>query len=74
MIDFAVAVAMIVFIIAGRKIWQSYIIVASERTALWAKEAENNLQPEIKQVHDARKELVAKQGKWLTVDDIDAIK
>ena len=76
MIEFVIGLILLVAFISGRKIMQEYLIVASDRTSLWAKEIENDLQPEIKRVYDARKALIqgSEHKRWLTVKDIDKLR
>ena len=76
MVEFVVGIVLLIVAISARKLWQEYIIVASERTSLWAKEIENDLQPEIKRVYDERKALIqaSPEQKWLTISDIDKLR
>ena len=76
MIEFVIGIILLVAFISGRKIMQEYLIVASDRTSLWAKEIENDLQPEIKRVYDERKSLIqgSEHKRWLTVEDIDKLR
>ena len=76
MIEFVAGIVLLIIAISARKLWQEYIIVASERTSLWAKEIENDLQPEIRRVYDERKSLIqgSPENKWLEVSDIDKLR
>ena len=76
MIEFVIGIMLLVAFISGRKIMQEYLIVASDRTSLWAKEIENDLQPEIKRVYNDRKALIqgSEHKRWLTVEDIDKLR
>ena len=76
MIEFVAGIVLLIVAISARKLWQEYIIVASERTSLWAKEIENDLQPEIRRVYDERKSLIqgSPEKKWLEVSDIDKLR
>lgn len=76
MIEFVIGTILLVAFISGRKIMQEYLIVASDRTSLWAKEIENDLQPEIKRVYNDRKALIqgSEHKRWLTVEDIDKLR
>lgn len=76
MIEFVAGIVLLIIAISARKLWQEYIIVASERTSLWAKEIENDLQPEIRRVYDERKSLIqgSPEKKWLEVSDIDKLR
>ncbi len=76
MIEFVIGIILLVAFISGRKIMQEYLIVASDRTSLWAKEIENDLQPEIKRVYNDRKALIqgSEHKRWLTVEDIDKLR
>ena len=76
MIEFVAGLALLVMAISARRLWQSYVIVAIERTDLWAKEIENDLQPKIEQVYNDRKALIqgSERKRWLTVEDIDKLR
>lgn len=76
MIEFVIGIILLVAFISGRKIMQEYLIVASDRTSLWAKEIENDLQPEIKRVYNDRKALIqgSEHKRWLTVEDINKLR
>ena len=76
MIEFVAGIVLLIIAISARKLWQEYIVIASERTSLWAKEIENDLQPKIEQVYNERKDLITSSPhkKWLTVDDIDKLR
>lgn len=74
MIEFVAGIILLVAFISGRKIMQEYLIVASDRTSLWAKDIENNLQSDVKRVYDERAGIIAKNGKWLEVSDIDKLR
>lgn len=74
MIEFVTGIILLVAFISGRKIMQEYLIVASDRTSLWAKDIENSLQSDVKRIHDERAAIIAKNGKWLTVSDIDKLR
>lgn len=76
MIESVIGIILLVAFISGRKIMQEYLIVASDRTSLWAKEIENDLQPEIKRVYNDRKALIqgSEHKRWLTVEDIDKLR
>ena len=76
MIEFVIGIILLVAFISGRKIMQEYLIVASDRTSLWAKEIENDLQPKIEQVYNDRKALIqgSEHKRWLTVEDIDKLR
>ena len=74
MIEFVAGVVLLIIAISARKLWQEYIVVASERTSLWAKDIENSLQSDVKRIHDERAAIIAKNGKWLTVSDIDKLR
>lgn len=74
MVEFVIGIILLVAFISGRKIMQEYLIVASDRTSLWAKAIENNLQSDVKRIHDERAGIIAKNGKWLTVEDIDKLR
>ena len=74
MVEFVIGIMLLVAFISGRKIMQEYLIVASDRTSLWAKDIENNLQSDVKRIHDERADIIAKNGKWLEVADIDKLR
>ena len=74
MVEFVTGIILLIAFISGRKIMQEYLIVASDRTSLWAKDIENNLQSDVKRIHDERADIIGKNGKWLTVSDIDKLR
>ena len=74
MVEFVTGIILLIAFISGRKIMQEYLIVASDRTSLWAKDIENNLQSDVKRIHDERAGIIDKNGKWLTVSDIDKLR
>ena len=74
MVEFVTGIILLIAFISGRKIMQEYLVVASDRTSLWAKDIENNLQSDVKRIHDERADIIGKNGKWLTVSDIDKLR
>ena len=74
MVEFIVGIILLVAFISGRKIMQEYLVVASDRTSLWAKDIENNLQDDVKRVYDERSEIIKANGKWLEISDIDKLR
>ena len=74
MVEFVAGIILLIAFISGRKIMQEYLIVASDRTSLWAKDIENSLQSDVKRIHDERADIISKNGKWLTVSDIDKLR
>ena len=74
MLELLLFISGIVGLIATRAIWNAYLKVASDKTRLWVKVAENELQPEIKAIHDKRQTIITQQGKWYNVEDIDKLK
>lgn len=74
MIEFVSGIILLIAFVSGRKIMQEYLVVASDRTSLWAKDIENSLQSEVKRVYDERSSIIESNGKWLTTSDIDKLK
>ena len=74
MIEFVSGIILLIAFVSGRKIMQEYLVVASDRTSLWAKDIENGLQSEVKRVYDERSSIIESNGKWLTTSDIDKLK
>ena len=74
MVEFVAGIILLIAFISGRKIMQEYLVVASDRTSLWAKDIENNLQSDVKRVYDERETIIKANGKWLNISDIDKLR
>lgn len=71
MIEFAVAIALIVALVATRKLWNQWLKLQAEATSIWVKEAEVELQDKIVEVHKLQEATITKNGKWYTIKDLD---
>lgn len=74
MVEFVTGIILLIAFISGRKILQEYLVVASDRTSLWAKDIENTLQSDVKRVYDERQAIIDTNGKWLNISDIDKLR
>lgn len=71
MIEFAVAVALLVGLIATRKLWNQWLKLQAESTSIWVKDSEVELQDKIAEVRKLQDEAITRNGKWLSLKDLD---
>lgn len=71
MIEFAVAIALIVALVATRKLWNQWLKLQAEATSIWVKENEVEFQDKIAEVYKLQEEAITKNGKWYTIKDLD---
>ena len=71
MIEFAVAIALIVALVTTRKLWNQWLKLQAEATSIWVKESEVELQDKIVEVHKLQESAITKNGKWFTIKDLN---
>ncbi len=71
MIEFAVAIALIVALVATRKLWNQWLKLQADATSIWVKEREVELQDKIVEVHKLQESAITKNSKWFTIKDLD---
>lgn len=71
MIEFAVAVALLVGLIATRKLWNQWLKLQAESTSIWVKDSEVELQDKIAEVKKLQDEAITRNGKWLSLKDLE---
>ena len=71
MIDLGIFIALMVGLMATRKIWNAYVKQKTEDVHLAIESARNEQQAEMKRVLDERTTIISRNGKWITLDDID---
>lgn len=71
MIEFAVAVALLVGLIATRKLWNQWLKLQAESTSIWVKDSEVELQDKIAEVRKLQDEAITRNGKWLSLKDLE---
>ena len=73
MIDLGIFIALMVGLIATRKIWNAYVKQKTEDVHLAIESAKNEQQAEMKRVLDERTSIISRNGKWIKLDDIEAL-
>ena len=71
MIEFAVAIALLVGLISTRKLWNQWLKLQAESTSIWVKDSEVELQDKIAEVKKLQDEAITRNGKWLSLKDLD---
>ena len=71
MIEFAVAITLIVGLIATRKLWNQWLKLQAESTSIWVKDSEVELQDKIAEVRKLQDEAITRNGKWLSLKDLE---
>ena len=71
MIEFAVAIALLVGLIATRKLWNQWLKLQAESTSIWVKDSEVELQDKIAEVRKLQDEAITRNGKWLSLKDLE---
>lgn len=71
MIEFAVAVTLIVGLISTRKLWNQWLKLQAESTSIWVKDSEVELQDKIAEVRKLQDEAITRNGKWLSLKDLE---
>lgn len=74
MIDLGIFIALMVGLMATRKIWNAYVKQKTEDVHLAIESARNEQQAEMKRVLDERTTIISRNGKWIKLDDINDIK
>jgi cytidylate kinase len=70
MIELTILILAIVAIIATRKLWRAWVRSQEADVSIWLETTANERQDRIVEVAKAREALIAKYGKWFTIDDI----
>lgn len=73
MIDLGIFIALMVGLMATRKIWNAYVKQKTEDVHLAIESAKNEQQAEMKRVLDERITIISRNGKWIKLDDINDI-
>ena len=73
MIDLGIFIALMVGLMATRKIWNAYVKQKTEDVHLAIESAKNEQQAEMKRVLDERTNIISRNGKWIKLDDINDI-
>ena len=73
MIDLGIFIALMVGLMATRKIWNAYVQQKTEDVHLAIESAKNEQQAEMKRVLDERTSIISRNGKWIKLDDIEAL-
>lgn len=71
MIEFAVAIGLLVGLISTRKLWNQWLKLQAESTSIWVKDSEVELQDKIAEVKKLQDEAITRNGKWLSLKDLD---
>ena len=71
MIEFAVAIGLLVGLISTRKLWNQWLKLQAESTSIWVKDSEVELQDKIAEVRKLQDEAITRNGKWLSLKDLD---
>ena len=61
------------FLYYSRNLWSSFFAAKAIELEIKNKDSEVELQPKIKAVKDKQEAMIAKHGKWLTLDDLNQI-
>ena len=71
MIEFAVAIGLLVGLVSTRKLWNQWLKLQAESTSIWVKDSEVELQDKIAEVKKLQDEAITRNGKWLSLKDLD---
>lgn len=71
MIEFAVAIGLLVGLISTRKLWNQWLKLQAESTSIWVKDSEVELQDKIAEVRKLQDEAITRNGKWLSLKDLE---
>lgn len=71
MIEFAVAIALLVGLVSTRKLWNQWLKLQAEATSIWVKDSEVELQDKIAEVRKLQDEAITRNGKWLSLKDLE---
>ena len=71
MIEFAVAIGLLVGLISTRKLWNQWLKLQAESTSIWVKDSEVDLQDKIAEVRKLQDEAITRNGKWLSLKDLE---
>ncbi len=71
MIEFAVAIGLLVGLISTRKLWNQWLKLQAESTSIWVKDSEVELQDKIAEVKKLQDEAITRNGKWLSLKDLE---
>jgi hypothetical protein len=71
MIEFAVAIGLLVGLVSTRKLWNQWLKLQAESTSIWVKDSEVELQDKIAEVRKLQDEAITRNGKWLSLKDLD---
>lgn len=71
MIEFAVAIGLLVGLVSTRKLWNQWLKLQAESTSIWVKDSEVELQDKIAEVKKLQDEAITRNGKWLSLKDLE---
>ena len=71
MIEFAVAIGLLVGLVSTRKLWNQWLKLQAESTSIWVKDSEVELQDKIAEVKTLQDEAITRNGKWLSLKDLE---
>lgn len=71
MIEFAVAIGLLVGLIATRKLWNKWLKFQADSVSIWVKDSEVDLQDKIAEVRKLQDEAITRNGKWLSLKDLE---
>ena len=71
MIEFAVAIGLLVGLVSTRKLWNQWLKLQAESTSIWVKDSEVDLQDRIAEVRKLQDEAITRNGKWLSLKDLE---
>lgn len=71
MIEFAVAIGLLVGLVSTRKLWNQWLKLQAESTSIWVKDSEVELQDKIAEVRKLQDEAITRNGKWLSLKDLE---
>lgn len=71
MIEFAVAIGLLVGLVSTRKLWNQWLKLQAESTSIWVKDSEVDLQDKIAEVRKLQDEAITRNGKWLSLKDLE---
>ena len=71
MIEFAVAIGLLVGLVSTRKLWNQWLKLQAESTSIWVKDSEVELQDKIAEVKKLQDEAITRNEKWLSLKELD---
>ena len=71
MIEFAVAIGLLVGLVSTRKLWNKWLKFQADSVSIWVKDSEVDLQDKIAEVKKLQDEAITRNGKWLSLKDLE---